>query len=813
MSHALRRVRQEMLVSSSFPERNVPVLYRLLGGYGSCISLYLSFRYYHHSGSGTATDIAVDSKGNSTFCEEYAKSAQGGKPKQVGDDEVKVGEEPFFSFHDTRSTPRSRETLSSPPVFLMEQRSLHAPLKFRARSSSFFSQLAPFPSRSDGSGHHHSQPGQATNKVEVMEVSRTAEHSSVSSCSIDGEAKHETRINPNDTSLGSSSYSLGTSLEEVKRETIPSSGENYSFSLYAKNRIQDVSAPTDTTEMNEVEVFLEHVELQTEASRFERNQQIPYPDHPETLIPAFRRVKRHEKQEVIALSPTDDRPVFTRRDFFVQSPPSPPHPWVGPHTPTGEHIIHGDGQLKVVGTGEVGFEDSTSDGAAYDHASREARKQWKGLKHHSVLQLSLPVLNSIAMNPDMRVKHSFSLTGRGVFATKPIAKGETIMIVASTVRNVGVKGEITRLEEMCTFILQRALQLQDEEGVQEKEREEYLVFLHDWILSGQPSPLLEHWPKAVTERVIASIGGIENLYRLELHPIHIARMAAIIDLNSFLVESSYAERKGMSYFPEAGFLNHSCAPNATYEIMPAHMFEGSDYSVDEEARWEREEQLKIEAEVDEIVQKENFQKKSMKENSSTEANSPPLSGVVVVRPTTPENRLSASAQTRARARELMLVSGKGNELTENGAPEYLFCCRAEKDIAAGEEILISYVPQEWSFDNRQYVLHDRYRFYCKCPRCAPTIDSKYSRVPQLVVLLVFFSIALQLLIVRMRNNADRGRVDDYDGHSPEDEEHEKSSSKRMGLFEILKNEEAEEINSYAGMERLPSHIRDDYIKK
>lgn len=548
-----------------------------------------------------------------------------------------------------------------------------------------------------------------------------------------------------------------------------SSSEEAQMARHASERIDDVNAPSNMTGLNEVQVFLEQVEQQTEMARFQRNQSIPYPEHPDKLVPEFRRIKRHQKQEILEPSATEDRPRFTRRDIFVSPPPSPQHPWVGPHTPIGEHIVHGDGQLNIVGTGDVGFEDGLKDGAAYDKDSQEARKSWRGLKHRSVIHCALPRLNASVYH-DVIVKHSFSLTGRGVFATKAIPKGETIMICGSTSRSLGVKGETERLEEMCIHILRKAL---------EEEDKEFLDFLHDWILTGQPSSLLEHWPKASTERVIEAIGGLEKLYSLELHPIHISRMAAIMDLNSFLVESAYAERKGMAYFPEAGFFNHSCVPNASYEIMPEQAFQDSDYCVDELAKQEREEDAAVESASKALVETTG-------------------SG---------EKALSPSAQKRAHDRLVALTSGKGNELTEAEAPEYLFCCRAERDIAPGEEILIAYVPPEWSFDNRQYVLHDRYHFYCKCPRCAPTIESQYARIPRLLVVLVVISVSLQLFLIRLRNRA-ANRFDD-EGNFVNDE----SASQRMGLFEVLQKEQIDESNSYPGMERLPSHIRDDYSRK
>lgn len=628
----------------------------------------------------------------------------------------KIIDAPSGSFNTAEN---SSETATLPP-----QRSIYPPIKFRALSQ------------------QRSSPFQK--KVAVVEPPSACEENGAQSMVSSSLFQHAT-----DTEKGSASSS------KVEQDN--------------RNRIEDVDAMPQMAGLNEVQVFLEQVDLQTENLNFERNQKIPFPEHPDALVPQFRRIKKHKKQEILALSPEDDRPQFPRRDIFLQPPPSPTHPWVGEHTPIGEHIVHGDGQINIVGNGEVGFENGESDGAVYDKDQIDARRRWRGLQHHSVINCALPNLNS-SVKADVVVKHSFSLTGRGVFATKLIQKGETILITANTSKSVGVKGELERLEEMCIHTLTLGL-----EDLREGDHA-YVDFVHNWVLTGQPSSLMEHWPQESTDRVISAIGGLERLYSLELHPIHIARMAAIMDLNSFLVESSHAQRKGMAYFPEAGFFNHSCVPNASYEILPEHAFEESDYGFDEA---KKEEQC-INSSFDE--------------------------GNTNVVPTKDKNiALTPSAQKRAKELLSAITAGEGNELTEIGAPEYLFCCRAEKDIAAGEEILISYIPQEWSFDNRQYVLHDRYRFYCKCPRCSPTIESQYARIPRLLVVLVVFSICLQLLLFRLHNRATNSLDDE--GNFKDEE------SKRLGLFELLEKEQIEEANNYFGSERLPSHIRDDYSRK
>ncbi|RNF26796.1 uncharacterized protein Tco025E_00952 [Trypanosoma conorhini] len=443
---------------------------------------------------------------------------------------------------------------------------------------------------------------------------------------------------------------------------------------------------TVAAEEDELQAFLREKRCEVEGAHLERNAAIPYPTHPDDVVPEFRRIKRHQAIVVVATDP--DYPVFARQDQFVQLPPPESHPWVK-NTPIGPFVVHGDGQLGVVGSGEVGFDDG--------HAAAALPRSFRGLQHRSVLQQRLPEKNGKVIQ-DAVVKNSFTLTGRGVFATRDIAAGETLMVVRDTASNLGVKGEVERLVEMCSEVLLTAY----EGGPAE------LSYLHDWVFTGQPSSLLEFWPASATERVLERIGGVEVLHALELHNIHVARLAAIIDMNSFLVESSYAVRKGMAYFPEAGFLNHSCAPNATYDVLPEHTFRESEYYLDEVA-----------------------------------AGAPPP----VPQDAAIANRSHAADATMAGAAD----AATARELTTATAVQYLFCCRATANIPAGAEILISYVPPEWSFDNRQYVLHDRYRFWCKCSKCAPTLDATYARVPRFIVLMLFFSILLQLLVLHQRD--------------------------------------------------------------
>lgn len=163
------------------------------------------------------------------------------------------------------------------------------------------------------------------------------------------------------------------------------------------------------------------------------------------------------------------------------------------------------------------------------------------------------------------------------------------------------------------------------------------------------------------------------------------------------------------------------------------------------------------------------------------------------------------------------------DLTEADAPVYLFCCRAEKEIEAGEEIVISYVPPQWSFDNRQYVLHDRYRFWCKCPKCSPVLDKKYARVPKMIVAMVLVSIVLQIMVFQQRSL--KNAVDkDYEQLASMSEEErleelrargidveaitanavERRKQRRVGLFEMLEEDRLNRL--YEPENRGPMNI-------
>ncbi|CAJ1992881.1 hypothetical protein conserved [Leishmania donovani] len=560
---------------------------------------------------------------------------------------------------------------------------------------------------------------------------------------------------------------------------------------------------SDAAEGNEAQQFLDEVQRQVDVARHARNQAIPFPQKPEANSPAFRRIKRHAKMKIEV--PDPDYPTFARKDKVMQLPPPHEHPWVRKNTPIGPFIVHGDGQIhQTGGTGQVDFDDSS--------VNEKLPQSYRGLQHRSTLQRQLPQDNGRVLQEAV-IKHSFTLTGRGLFATRRIAKGETIMIVQSTARNVGVKGELQRLEEMCTDIL---IACRDGDA-------RACDYLHDWILTGQPSSLLEHWPAASTSRVMDAIGGADVLRALELHPIHIARMAAIIDLNSFLVESSFSERKGMAYFPEAGFLNHSCAPNATYDIMPEHVFRETDYYLDEATRATAAESGEEEDVQGTVMAADDAGTSSTAAPCPARAAQPPAavgyisSSQVLVCDGVPEGQRHVALF----GREDRLAAYP--DLTEADAPVYLFCCRAEKEIEAGEEIVISYVPPQWSFDNRQYVLHDRYRFWCKCPKCSPVLDKKYARVPKMIVAMVLVSIVLQIMVFRQRSL--KNAVDkDYEQLAAMSEEErleelrargidveaitadavERRKQRRVGLFEMLEEDRLNRL--YEPENRGPMNI-------
>ncbi|CCW71910.1 unnamed protein product [Phytomonas sp. Hart1] len=428
------------------------------------------------------------------------------------------------------------------------------------------------------------------------------------------------------------------------------------------------------------------------------------------------------------------------------------------------------------------------------------------------------------------------------------------MVVQSTAQSVGVKGEIARLEEMCVAILRRVNEMllhnEDEEGV------EMHAFLFQWILTGQPSSLLEFWPAAATKRVIEQIGGREVLDRLELDPIHIARMAAIMDLNSFLVESFYAERKGMAYFPEAGFLNHSCVPNATYDILPEHVFKESEYYTKEETSQTHKEREEDEEEIDdELMSKSRMAVCGDEEDTKSSVMMKKEGDSICAHRANNNDNGTADASfdelsnsSSPHLKDYSVINHNDTQekenyfksLTEYGAPVYLFCCRTTQPIKAGEEIFISYVPPNWSFDSRQYVLHDRYRFWCKCEKCSPKLDQRYSRIPKLFALIVIFTIILQTIVFRIQNNINieqdeenenaqwrrelseeaqrkmlQDRGIDVEGVRMETCQVRNKNKRRRGLFEWLEKRKWDDLNKFDGQMMDTTYLEENdmYARK
>ncbi|CCW64747.1 unnamed protein product [Phytomonas sp. EM1] len=286
----------------------------------------------------------------------------------------------------------------------------------------------------------------------------------------------------------------------------------------------------------------------------------------------------------------------------------------------------------------------------------------------------------------------------------------------------------------------------------------------------------------------------------------------------------------MAYFPEAGFLNHSCTPNATYDILPEHVFKESEYFTPSNEQEEEEENENDKGFMQEdargwIAEETNAKSSAAEKpetlslersssdalhdgipnpherNSAAPSSSEKLSDPINNEGIDNENsRLPAfPSPSRQFAKDENATSGEeisSNALTEYGAPVYLFCCRATRRIEAGEEILISYVPPEWSFDNRQYVLHDRYRFWCKCPKCSPTLDKKYARIPKFVVGLVMFTIVVQMILVSKRDSMNLGDDDN-------------NAEKELEWWRQLSEEEKEELQRTHGMkvEEIEKRVR------
>lgn len=614
----------------------------------------------------------------------------------------------------------------------------------------------------------------------------------------------------------------------------PASGRYSGGGAAAAGELQPQMKPqstvTATTRTGEVITLIDNTDEVVAANRNfieshrrakEEEAELQAPIHPDQLQPAFVKVARSAKLVRFKADETADDLV--RIDHYPGLPPMTEHPWI-PGQPIGDFadIVHGDGQIGVVGTGEVGF----------DNERREYPRQWRGLRPRFLAGMRIPQSNGI-VSESLVVKYSLDRTGRGVFATKDIKKGELMMCVRSSAVSLGYVPRIERLIEMMRDVLLRVY-----DAVKEEEREwlanggrfaagadgkprlrghAEMERLHTWILQGQQSSLVEQWSAEHTEKLIRKIGGREVLDTLEMHPLHIARLAAVLDMNSFIVEGFYNDDRGRGYWPEAGLLNHSCCPNADYEIMDEEHFKISDFNPEFVAardKYERE----MEAQM--MMEKKAHQQQQPQQSSADAATTPEekkeedlnaalrqgLAENVVVGSSGSNEAASgaggaAEAQTDSNGGEETLMrkmerqaegeaqksnaakrqvalyeddadqqqqqqaSGKIGHEYYDPSGSYLFVCRAAKDIAAGEEVLIAYVPPEWRYDNRQHVLYERYKFWCRCEKCAPSVESFTKLYPRAAFFMVIFFIFLQTAAYQAREhsllaqeNMDRGHL-------------------------------------------------------
>ncbi len=484
--------------------------------------------------------------------------------------------------------------------------------------------------------------------------------------------------------------------------------------------------------------FTSEIDSQVERTNRELNQFIPMPDDPSYLTPEFRRVLRNAQSVyVVEDAPT---PSFQRRDHFVTLPEAPKHPWI-PSQPIGPNIVHGDGFQNIVGTGEVGFENSAEQPLLPEH--------YRGLRHTSIVGTRLPQRNGFT-NQDVVIKHSFKVSGRGVFAEKKIPKGSILMVVGSTAQHTGHEGEINRLGTMVADLLKAlAASCTDDD----------MNFLHNTVLTGQLSSIVERWPESATDRVIELAGGEEVLHKLQLHRLHVGRLAAVMDMNGILIESSFAERHGTGYWPEAGFFNHSCIPNVTYETVPQHMFTESEFYLDMLSDSERRKAQTAEEPV----------------------MAPSLSSPGLVRSSGSPTATLTLESVRADLEEKQRA-WQATDLTAAGTPQMIFCMRADRDIEAGEELFMSYVPSNWSFEARQVALNHRYRFWCRCEKCAPSVDRSYAMLPKFSVAILVFMMLMQLLAHTSRSAQARSDEDillDDQGNMPEGNDLGFSGAMRM----------------------------------
>lgn len=535
--------------------------------------------------------------------------------------------------------------------------------------------------------------------------------------------------------------------------------------------------------------FERHVR-EDDARRLRPTELLVPPRRPDTLVPEFRRVKRtHQLVRVAQMNPD----IVQQKESLAQLPPAKPHPWVR-HQPLGPNVVHGDGQIGVVGSGEVGF----VEGAAWE---RPYPKDWRGLNHIPITGLTPPNDNGY-VTASVTVRHSFQLTGRGLFANRDVKKGEPIMIVRSSAFNNGWNSITGRLMEMMRDVVLRAYHGGEAE----------LHFVHHWILQGQMTSRVEYWPQDLTNQFILMIGGIHILDALEMHQHHVPRLACIIEMNSLVVESPFDAERGQAYFPEAGYLNHSCASNCDYEVLALEPFRRSSYAdtlkdiVGKRSGQSSESAHGVERGGPTFDDAGIMAAAASGGRSSTAATaagedphtmnaaqfeqqrSAASSGFEEPPAVTTEWRSSCGdascrgcpADTTASSSVAMAVPGgkieglqqvpaAGTSVVRSGLPPgdhppasfgpYFFCMTANRDIKQGEELLISYVPPEWHLEDRQFVLLDRYRFRCKCPKCAPTFDARYKYTARFGIGIIIFYCVLQLVLYRSRYDT-RGRDDD-----------------------------------------------------